>query len=246
MIDLKSKVAFITGANRGIGKAIAIKLAEAGCNISFFNRDEVSAKETKKELSNIGVEVLSTCGSIDDEARVSEAIHNTIEKFSQIDFLVNNAGITQDNLLLRMTSEQWDSVLSTNLKGYFLVTKLAAKYMIKAKKGKIINIGSVVGHTGNPGQVNYSSSKSALVGFTKSVAIELAPRKITCNLIAPGFIETEMTEKLNDTQKERILKKVPLQKMGKVEDIANGVLFLCSEMSSYITGTTLHINGGIF
>ena len=246
MIDLKSKVAFITGANRGIGKVIAIKLAKAGCNISFFNRDEVSAKETEKELSNMGVEVLSTCGSIDDEAKVSQAIKNTIEKFFQIDFLINNAGVTRDNLLLRMTSEQWDSVLNTNLKGYFLVTRLAAKYMVKAKKGKIINIGSVVGHTGNPGQVNYSSSKAALVGFTKSVAIELAARNITCNLIAPGFIETDMTEKLNDAQKEIILKKIPLQRMGKVEDIANGVLFLCSEMSSYMTGTILHINGGIF
>lgn len=246
MLNLKSKVAFITGANRGIGKAIAIKLAKAGCNISFFNRDKTSAKDTKEELSNIGIKVLSTCGSIDNEAEVTVAIQKTIERFSQIDFLINNAGITQDNLLLRMTTEQWDKVLNINLKGYFLVTKLVTKYMMKVKKGKIINIGSVVGHTGNPGQVNYSSSKSALVGFTKSVARELAIRNITCNLISPGFIDTDMTEKLNQTQKEEILKKIPLQRIGKSEDIANGVLFLCSDMSSYITGTTLHINGGIF
>lgn len=246
MIELKSKVAFITGANRGIGKAIAFKLAAAGCNISFLNRDENSAQKTKEALTQMGVEVTFTCGSIYDENVVSQAIQNTIDKFSQIDFLINNAGITQDNLLLRMTIEQWDQVHNTNLKGYFLVTKAVTKYMMKARKGKIINIGSVVGHTGNPGQVNYASSKAALVGFTKSIAKELATRNITCNLISPGFIATDMTDLLNETQKEEILKHIPLQRMGKGEDIANGALFLCSSLSDYITGTTLHINGGIF
>jgi 3-oxoacyl-[acyl-carrier protein] reductase len=246
MIDLKTKVAFITGANRGIGKAIALKLAKSGCHISFLNRDEGSAIKTKEELEKLGVEVIFTCGNICDEEVVSQALQKTIEKFSKIDFLINNAGVTQDNLLLRMTSEQWDQVHNTNLKGYFLITKVAAKYMVKARAGKIINIGSVVGHTGNPGQVNYSASKSALVGFTKSIAKELAPRNITCNLISPGFIATDMTDLLSEEQKKEIFKNIPLKRMGTTEDIAGGVLFLCSSMSNYITGSTLHINGGIF
>lgn len=243
--NLEGKVAFITGANRGIGKAIAIKLAKKNCNISFLNRDEKSALLLKEEIEKLGVEVIFTCGDISDKETVEKAVNKTIEKFSQIDFLINNAGITQDNLLLRMTEEQWDKVIAINLKGCFLVTKTVIKYMMKARKGKIVNIGSVVGHTGNPGQINYSSSKSALVGFTKSVALELAARSITCNLIAPGFIETDMTKLLNEKQKEEILKKIPLNKIGKADDIASGVLFLCSPLADYITGTTLHINGGM-
>ena len=246
MIDLKEKVVFITGANRGIGKEIAIKLAKAGCNISFLNRDKESGLNTKKELKELGVKVLFSCGSISNEDTIEKAVADTVHQFSQIDFLINNAGITQDNLLLRMTTEQWDRVQNTNLKGYFLITRAVAKQMVKKKTGKIINIGSIVGYTGNPGQVNYSSSKSALVGFTKSIAKELAIRNITCNLIAPGFIATNMTEKLNDAQKEEILRNIPLKKIGSAEDIANGVLFLCSNMANYITGTTLHINGGMF
>ena len=246
MINLKSKVAFITGANRGIGRAIAFKLAENGCNISFLNRNEETAKKTKEELSALGVKVIYTCGNIYDEKVVSQAVQSTIEEFSQIDFLINNAGITKDNLLLRMTIEQWDDVHNTNLKGYFLVTKAVSKFMMKAKKGKIINIGSVVGYTGNAGQVNYTATKSALIGFTKSISKELASRNITCNLVAPGFIATDMTELLDEKKKLDLLNQIPLKRMGKAEDIANGVLFLCSSMSDYITGTTLHINGGIY
>ena len=246
MINLKSKVAFVTGANKGIGKAIALKLAKTGCNISFLNQDQNSAQKTQRELANLGVEAIFTCGSICDTKVVEQAVKKTQEKFSKIDFLINNAGITQDNLLIRMTEEQWDQVHNVNLKGYFLITKIIAKHMMKARSGKIINIGSVVGHTGNPGQINYAASKSALVGFTKSIALELATRNITCNLVSPGFIKTDMTNLLNEKQKEEILKKIPLQRIGATADIANGVLFLCSSMSDYITGTTLHINGGIF
>ena len=245
MLDLKEKVAFITGANRGIGKACALKLAKNGCSIAFLNRDETSAKIAQQEISALGVDCIYFNGDITDSSVVEKAVVSTIEKFAKIDFLVNNAGLTQDTLLVRMTEEHWDKVLNVNLKGLFFVSREVAKYMMKARSGRIINIGSVVGHTGNPAQVNYSSSKAALVGFTKSIALELAARNVLCNLISPGFIETDMTDKLTEQQKENILHKIPLKKMGTAENIANGVLFLCSPMSNYITGTTLHINGGL-
>ena len=246
MLDLKEKIAFITGANRGIGKACALKLAKNGCKIAFFNRDKVSAKLVQQEISALGVDCIYFNGDITDSKTVEKAVLSTIEQFSKIDFLVNNAGLTQDTLFVRMTEEHWDKVLNVNLKGLFFISKEVAKYMMKAKSGRIINIGSIVGHTGNPAQVNYSSSKAALVGFTKSIALELAPRNILCNLVSPGFIETDMTDKLSEKQKEDILSKIPLKKIGTAEVIANGVLFLCSPMSDYITGTTLHINGGLF
>lgn len=246
MIDLKNKVAFITGANRGIGKYCALKLASCGCNIAFINRDQQTGASAKEEIAKLGVEVINFQGDISNSEDVKNAVQQTIEKFAKIDFLINNAGITQDMLFLRMSDENWDSVLDINLKGLFLTTRAVAKYMLKAKTGKIINIGSVVGYTGNPGQVNYAASKSALIGFTKSIAKELGSRNILCNLIAAGFIETEMTKKLTEKQSEEILKQIPLKKMGTGEDVANGVLFLCSSMSDYVTGTTIHINGGMF
>ncbi len=245
MLDLKNKVAFITGANRGIGKACALKLAKNGCKIAFLNRDEASAKTAQQEISALGVDCIYFNGDITDSKMVEKSVSSTIERFAKIDFLINNAGLTQDTLFIRMTEEHWDKVLNVNLKGLFFVSREVAKYMMKARSGRIINIGSIVGHTGNPAQVNYSSSKAALVGFTKSIALELAARNILCNLISPGFIETDMTDKLNEKQKEDILNKIPLKKIGTAEYIANGVLFLCSPMSDYITGTTLHINGGL-
>ncbi len=246
MLNLSQKVAFITGANRGIGKACALKLAKNGCKIVFLNRDAASAELVQQEILALGVECIYFNGDITDSQVVEKAITSCIEKFSKIDFLINNAGLTQDTLLIRMTEEHWDRVLDVNLKGVFLISREVAKYMMKARSGRIINIGSIVGHTGNPAQVNYSSSKAALVGFTKSIALELAPRNILCNLVSPGFIETDMTDKLNDKQKEEILSRIPLKKIGTAESIANGVLFLCSPMSDYVTGTTLHINGGMF
>ena len=246
MLNLKDKVAFITGANRGIGKACAIKLAKLGCNIAFFNRDEASGKATKQELEELGVKATYFKGNLSDSAAVQSAVEQAISDFSKIDFLINNAGMTQDMLLARMTDEHWKNVLDVNLNGLFFVTRAVVKYMLKARCGRIINIGSVVGFTGNAGQVNYTTSKSALVGFTKSIAKELASRNILCNLVAPGFIETDMTDKLSDKQKEEIMHQVPLKKMGTGDDIANGVLFFCSPMSDYVTGTSLHINGGLF
>lgn len=245
-ISLKDTVSVVTGGGRGIGRAISIALAKAGSKVSIIYANRVEpAYETKKEIESFGgVAEVFQC-RVEDEASVETTVKQIVDKFGKVDILVNNAGITKDTLLLRMSVEDWDSVLDTNLKGAFLMTKHTLKYMIKNNFGRIINIGSIVGITGNVGQVNYVSSKAGLIGFTKAVALEYGSRGITSNLVAPGFIETEMTEKLPDAVKNTYLSKIVLKRVGKPEDVANAVLFLASPLASYITGSVIVVDGGL-
>jgi len=246
MIDLSGRVALITGGGRGIGKAISLKLAKAGAKICFTNRNLEVAKETEAEIKSLGGDCFSFIGDITDSQKCEEAVKEVIEKYGKIDILVNNAGITQDSLVMRMNQEAWQSVIDTNLTGTFNMVKAVIKAMMKNRYGRIINISSIVGFTGNPGQVNYSTTKAGLIGMTKSLAKEVASRNITCNAIAPGFIKTDMTDQLQDDQQENLLKNIPLGRMGVPDDIANGVLYLSSPLADYVTGTVLHINGGMY
>ena len=241
-----SKVAFITGATRGIGKAIALELANEGYNIALNYRTENEALENlKKEISEIGVECYPVQGDVskaEDSERMTKEI---IEHFEQIDVLVNNAGITKDNLILRMKEEEFTDVINVNLVGTFNITKNVIKYMTKKRYGKIINLSSVVGISGNAGQSNYAASKAGIIGFTKSIAKELASRNITANAVAPGFIQTDMTNVLKDEIKEAIEGTIPLKRLGTAEDVAKVVKFLASEESSYITGQVINVDGGM-
>ncbi|HEM55688.1 MAG TPA: 3-oxoacyl-[acyl-carrier-protein] reductase [Thermodesulfobium narugense] len=245
-MNLKGTVSVVTGGGRGIGRAISIALAKAGSSVSIIYTSRVDdALKTKGEIESFGgVAEIFQCNVV-DEASSENAIRQIIDKFGRIDVLVNNAGITRDTLLLRMSVDDWDAVLDTNLKGAFLMTKHALKYMIKNNSGRIVNIGSIVGITGNVGQANYVSSKAGLIGFTKAVALEYGSRGITSNLVAPGYIETEMTEKLPQNVKETYLNKIVLKRAGKPEDIANVVVFLASPLASYITGSVIIVDGGL-
>ena len=243
---LEGKTALITGAARGIGKAIAIKFATEGANIAFsdLNRDE-HMEITEKELQALGVQAkgyASNAASFEGSQELSDAI---MKDFGRIDILVNNAGITRDNLLLRMTEQDWDAVLTVNLKSVFNLTKAVMRVMMKQKGGSIINMSSVVGVNGNAGQANYSASKAGMIGFTKSVAQELGSRNIRCNAIAPGFIETEMTHKLPEDVREAWIKTIPLRRSGKPEDVADVATFLASELSSYVSGQVINVCGGM-
>ena len=241
-----SKVAFITGATRGIGKAIALELAKEGYNIALNYRTENEALETlKKEISELGVECYPVQGDVskaEDSERMTKEI---IEHFEQIDVLVNNAGITKDKLIQRMKEEEFTDVINVNLVGTFNITKNVIKYMTKKRYGKIINISSVVGISGNAGQSNYAASKAGIIGFTKSIAKELASRNITANAVAPGFIQTDMTNVLKDEIKEAIESTIPLKKLGTAEDVAKVVKFLASDDSNYITGQVINVDGGM-
>jgi len=245
-VKLENQVAIVTGAGRGIGKAIALELAAQGADIIFTNRTQSLADATRAEIEALGRKCLAFQADISDAAAMEEMVAKTLETFPTIDILVNNAGITKDGLFMRMSADDWREVMSVNLDGMFYMTKAVIRTMIKQKRGRIINITSVVGHTGNPGQVNYSSAKSAVVGFTKSIAKELGSRNITCNAVAPGFIDTDMTRELNEAQQKAIMDQIPLGRMGAPEEIARAVGFLASEDASYITGTVLHVNGGMF
>ncbi len=241
------KVAFITGGSRGIGKEIARKFAENEYNIVVnYVSDKTDVAKLEKELNQNGnVEVLCVKGDVTDFSTCEQMVKNAIEKFGKIDVLVNNAGITKDNLLMRMKEEDFDKVINVNLKGTFNMTKNVISYMMKQRNGRIVNISSVVGVSGNSGQANYSASKAGIIGFTKSVAKELASRNILSNAVAPGFIETDMTDVLSDTVKESINSQIPLRKMGKAEQVANAVYFLGSEENTYITGQVLNVDGGM-
>ena len=244
-MNLEGQTALITGAGRGIGKTIALKLAECGADIVLADMNpEVS--EVLLEVEELGRKCLTFEIDVTDFDAIDAMVKKIIEELGSIHILVNNAGITQDNLFMRMKPEQWSKVIDVNLNGVFNVTKAVIRPMVKQRMGKIINISSVVGFTGNPGQVNYSSTKSALVGFTKSLAREVGARGVTVNAVAPGFIDTAMTQALNESQQEVILQQIPLGRMGDPEDIANAVAFLASEDASYITGTILHVNGGMY
>ena len=241
-----SKVAFITGATRGIGRAIALELAKEGYNIALNYRTENEALETlKKEISELGVECYPLQGDVskaEDSERMTKEI---IEHFEQIDVLVNNAGIRKDKLIQRMKEEEFKDVINVNLVGTFNITKNVIKYMTKKRYGKIINISSVVGISGNAGQSNYAASKAGIIGFTKSIAKELASRNITANAVAPGFIQTDMTNVLKDEIKEAIESTIPLKRLGTAEDVAKVVKFLASDDSNYITGQVINVDGGM-
>jgi 3-oxoacyl-[acyl-carrier protein] reductase len=246
-VDLSGKRALITGSTRGIGMAIAMYLAKAGASVIITGRDEGRAKEVAQHISSeFGVEALGVGMNMEDMRSIEEAYRRVEAQWGGVDLLINNAGITRDKLFLRMSLEDWEQVLKVNLTGTFLITSLAVKGMLKNRWGRIVNISSVVGFTGNVGQVNYSATKSALIGFTKSLAKELAGRNITVNAVAPGFIETDMTAVLSEEIKSAYLKNIPLGRFGKPEDVAGMVVFLCSEYASYITGEVVHINGGMY
>jgi len=243
---LKGKTAIVTGAARGIGKAIAIKLASLGANIVLnYRSSEEEAIKVEEQIKEFGVEVLRVKGDISKLTEVENLINTSKEKFGIIDIMVNNAGITKDTLILRMKEEDFDSVIDVNLKGVFNCLKTITPVMVKQKSGKIINLSSVVGIIGNAGQVNYAASKAGVIGMTKSLAKEVGSRGITVNAVAPGFIETDMTEELSDKLKEEAKKALPLKRLGKPEDVANLVAFLASEESNYITGQVINVDGGM-
>ena len=242
----ENKVALITGAARGIGKAIAKKFAENGYNVVInYVSAKTDIKTLTKEFEDLGVKVLLVKADVSNKEEAEGLVNQTIEKFGKIDVLVNNAGITKDNLLMRMSEEDFEKVININLKGTFLVTKYAIKYMMKKRCGSIVNLASVVGVAGNAGQCNYAASKAGIIGFTKSIAKELASRNIRANAVAPGFIKTDMTEVLSDSVKENINSQIPLKRMGTAEEVANLVYFLSSEQSSYITGQVINVDGGM-
>lgn len=243
---LEGKVALITGATRGIGKAIALKFAAEGADIAFSDlKHDENMDATVKDIAALGVKAkayASNAASLNDSEKLIEDI---LKDFGKIDILVNNAGITRDNLLLRMTEQDWDAVITVNLKSAFNLTKSVQRSMIKQRGGSIINMSSVVGVNGNAGQANYSASKAGLIGFTKSIAQELGSRGIRCNAIAPGFIETEMTHKLPDDVREAWIKTIPLKRSGKPEDVADVATFLASDLSSYVSGQVINVCGGM-
>ncbi len=243
---LEGKTALITGASRGIGKAIALKFASEGANIAFsdLNRDDIMIN-TEKELIDTGVKAKGYASNAASTSDSEKLVTDVVNDFGKIDILVNNAGITRDNLLLRMTEQDWDAVLTVNLKSVFNLVKAVQRIMIKQRKGSIINMSSVVGVNGNAGQSNYSASKAGMIGFTKSIAQELGSRNIRCNAIAPGFIETEMTHKLPDDVRKEWIKTIPLRRAGKPEDVANVATFLASELSSYVSGQVINVCGGM-
>ena len=243
---LKGKCAVITGASRGIGKCIATKFAKEGANVVInYRNNEEEALKVKKELEDLGSQVLVVKADVSELEQAENLIKEAKKEFGRVDILVNNAGITKDNLIIRMKEEDFDSVIKTNLKGAFNCLKAVTPIMLKQKYGKIVNMASVVGVVGNPGQVNYCASKAGLIGMTKSLAKEIGSRNITVNAIAPGFIDTDMTKILSDDKKKKILSQIPLNKFGNVEDIANVALFLGSENSNYITGQVIHVDGGM-
>ena len=241
-----NQVALITGAARGIGKQIAITLAKAGYDIALNYRSKTDdLNKTKEEIESYKVKCLLVQGDVSNFEDTQRMAQETIDEFGKIDVLVNNAGITKDMLLLRMSKEDFIDVLDVNLVGTFNMTKNVTNYMMKARQGKIINVSSVVGVSGNPGQANYAASKAGIIGFTKSLAKELASRNILVNAVAPGFIGTDMTNILKDEVKDKILDQIPLRRMGNAEEVANVVKFLASNDSSYITGQVIHIDGGM-
>ncbi|GGI14288.1 3-oxoacyl-[acyl-carrier-protein] reductase [Bacillus sp. JJ664] len=243
---LKGKVALVTGGSRGIGKAIALSLAKNGANVVVnYSGNEEAAQKVVEEITALGVKAIAYKANVSSSDEVAALVKNTVDEFGSIDILVNNAGITRDGLLLRMKDADWDAVIDTNLKGVFNCIKAAAKFMTRQRNGRIINISSVVGQIGNPGQMNYVAAKAGVLGLTKTAAKELASRNITVNAIAPGFIETDMTNELNEQIRNSMLTNIPLQSFGQPEDIANAVVFLATDASRYITGQTINVDGGL-
>lgn len=244
---LTGKVALVTGASRGIGRAIALHLAEHGADVAVnYAGSEAAAGEVVAAIEAMGRKAIKLRADVSSYQESEELVKQTIEKLGKIDILVNNAGITRDNLIMRMKEEEFDQVIATNLKGVFNCVKAVTRPMMKQRSGRIINISSVVGVLGNPGQANYVAAKAGVIGLTKATARELSTRGITVNAVAPGFIETDMTDKLSAEMREQMLKQIPLERLGQPEEIAKVVRFLASDDASYMTGQTLHVDGGMY
>jgi 3-oxoacyl-[acyl-carrier protein] reductase len=244
-MKFKDEIAVVTGSTRGIGKEIALAFAKEGATVVILGRKAEVADLVRDELVAKGFKAESFGCDVSNSQNVQEIVNKILDKHHRIDILVNNAGITKDNLLLRMSEDDWDEVIRINLRGVFNFTKVVTKLMLKAKKGKIINIASIIGISGNAGQANYAASKAGIIGFTKSIAKEIASRGITVNAIAPGYIQTDMTAQLNEKTREEITKTIPLQRLGQAEDIAGVCLFLASHEADYITGQTIVVDGGM-
>jgi 3-oxoacyl-[acyl-carrier protein] reductase len=243
---LQGKVALVTGASRGIGRAIALELARQGAKVAVnYAGSEAKAYEVVEEIKKMGREAVAIQADVSSAEAVEHMVKTALEQFGRIDILVNNAGITRDNLLMRMKEEEWDQVMNTNLKGVFHCIKAVTRPMMKQRYGRIVNIASIVGISGNPGQANYVAAKAGVIGLTKTAARELASRNITVNAVAPGFITTDMTDSLSDELKAEMLKQIPLARFGEPEDVAKVVAFLVSDAASYMTGQTLHVDGGM-
>jgi 3-oxoacyl-[acyl-carrier protein] reductase len=243
--DLAEQVAIVTGASRGLGKAIAIELARNGAKVACVSRDSQKVEETVQEIDGVGGEAVALACDVKDRESVSRLIATVVDKWDRLDILVNNAGITRDTLLPGMRDEDWDEVISTNLTGAFLFARAVSQHMMRARYGRIINVSSVTGMIGNPGQTNYSASKAGLIGFTRSLSRELAGRKVTVNAVAPGFIESDMTNKLGDAIIQESKKRIPARRLGTPEDVAAAVLYLASPAASYVTGQVLVVDGGM-
>ena len=242
-----TKTALVTGASRGIGKKIALQLGEEGYNVVVnYAGNKEKAEEVVSEIKTFGVDAFAIQANVSEQDEVKAMIKEILNQFGTIDVLVNNAGITRDNLLMRMKQNEWDDVINTNLKGVFNCVQAVTRPMLKQKSGRIINLSSVVGSVGNPGQINYVATKSGVEGMTKTFARELASRGITCNAVAPGFIVSDMTDQLSDELKEQMKSQIPLDRFGEDSDIAHTVAFLASEKANYITGQTIHVNGGMY
>jgi 3-oxoacyl-[acyl-carrier protein] reductase len=245
-IDLNGKVALVTGASRGIGRAVALALGQSSAQVVVnYRGQQQAAEEVVTAIEAAGGTATATQGDVSQPSDVEQLVKRTIDTYGRVDILVNNAGITRDNLLLRMKDDEWDDVLSTNLRGTYLLTKAVLRPMMKARWGRIITISSVVGLTGNAGQANYAAAKAGLIGFSKSVAREMASRSITANVIAPGFIETDITKDLNDDIKTSVVNAIPAGRFGQPGDVAAAVVFLASDVAAYINGQTLAVDGGM-
>ncbi len=244
-MGLKGQVAFVTGGARGIGRAIALRLAKDGANVAIGDMREEEGKQTAADLQAAGVQSLFVTLNVTDQESVTAAVKQVVDRFGRLDILVNNAGITRDKLLLRMTPADWDAVLNVNLKGTYLCSQAVLQTMLRQRSGRIVSIASVVGVMGNAGQTNYSASKAGIIGFTKSLAKEVASRNITVNALAPGFINTEMVKTLSEDLQKQILERIPLGRFGTPEDVAGVVAFLCSEEGSYLTGHVINVDGGL-
>lgn len=245
MNGLEGKIALVTGASRGIGRAIGVALARAGATVVGTATGLPGADSFRQELASNGLNGTGVAMNVNDTAQIDAALETVHKQYGDIAILVNNAGITRDNLLLRMKDEEWDDIMATNLKSVYRLSKAVVRGMMKARYGRIINITSIIGATGNPGQTNYAAAKSGVVGFSKALAREVGSRNITVNCVAPGFIDTDMTRALSDDQRKGLLGQIPLGRLGHVDDVAHAVLFLASPGASYVTGCTLHVNGGM-
>ncbi|MBI5191420.1 MAG: 3-oxoacyl-[acyl-carrier-protein] reductase [Nitrospirae bacterium] len=246
MTGLKGKTALVTGGAQGIGRAIAMMLAAEGADVAVSDINLAKAEETAAEVAALGVRSVAIEGNVADSASAQAMVDKAVEALGKLDILVNNAGITRDNLIMRMKEDDWDLVLDINLKGSFNCAKAALKHMSKARTGRIINIASIVGAMGNAGQANYVASKAGLIGLTKTIAREYSSRNITANAVAPGFIDTAMTQALPDKVREELMKQIPMGRLGSSEDVAGAVAFLASDAASYVTGQVIHVNGGMY